>query len=466
MSRAPLLWLGLSFLLYCLLPLVFPLLTHYDQVPAADIRTFAPSLTEGLVYGLGVVLLYFFYLRAYQAGRSRALSLTAILGITLLLALPALLAYPINANDVFRYYVRARLTTVYGVSPLEVAPAAFAADPYVPLAGEWAGETSPYGPLWELVAAGIAAASGENLLTALLAFKVLALAAHLGSAALIWRQQPDTTLKVERTLLWAWNPALLLMFAMDGHNDSLMLFLLLLGTSLLRRKPLAGILVALLGPLIKLIGLLPLPFLFLQAWQLQPDRKARQRLLLGTVVGGVLLVYLTFVPFGSPLTLLQRLASEASDSAGFSPSVALWLLLDHVGQAPAVESLELVSMALFMALAGWLLWRTWQGRNALRGAADIFFAYLVTALTFRIWYTVWPFPWLLLERRPGPRLVGGLALLLTAQLSVVVYGHVRVYLLGMEQRPAHVIGVLLVFALPLAAGVVAARRQRSDRHRR
>lgn len=458
--RAFLLWITLSFFLYCLAPFYFPLLGYYDTVPTADVRTFAPSLLEGVAYGLVVAVLYLFYLLAYRASRSHSLSLPTILGITVALALPLLLTYPVNANDVFSYYVRGRLTAVHGVSPLAVAPDQFPEDPFVPFAGEWAGETSPYGPVWELVAGAVAALSRENLLAALLSFKVLALAAHLGSAALIWRQQPEPRLKVERTLLWALNPALLLMFAVDAHNDSLMLFWLLLGTALLERRPVTGMLVTLLGPLTKIIGLLPLPFLFIGAWKRQYARGARLRLLLGTALGGILLALLAFLPFGSPLTLAQRLAGEASESAGFSPGVALWLALERIGQAPDPGWLDEAGMALFVVLAAWLLWRTWHGRAALRGAADVCYAYLVTALTFRIWYTIWPFPWLLLERRPAQRLTAGLVMLLAAQLSVVVYGHVRVYLFDRDQLAAHVTGVLLVFALPVLVAYVAGRGQR------
>lgn len=450
------LWIALSLALYGLLPLRFPLLPNYSAVPLADVRTFTPTLGEGLLYALLVALLYAFYLLAYRAARRASLRLVQILGVALLLGLPLLLVYPINANDVFRYFIRGRVMTVYGENPLAVAPATFADDPYLPLAGEWADESSPYGPVWELAAAGITVLSGQNLLAALLLFKALALAAHLGSAALIWRQQPAGEEQAARTVLWAWNPALLLIFAVDAHNDALMLLWLLWGAALLQqRRPVAGLLVALLGPLTKLSALLALPFLFLETWREQAGPGERRRLLLRAGVGGLLLATLAFLPFGSPLHLLARLTREASDAPGFSPLAALWLVAERNGVALDIDWLGWVGMTFFAALTLWLLWATWRGRPAVRSSADAFGGYLLTALAFRIWYTAWVFPWLLLERRPGGRLVAGLALLLGAQLSVVVYGHVRVFLFDYEHAEAHVIGVLLVFALPLALGAAA-----------
>jgi hypothetical protein len=465
-SDSVLLWVALSLFVYVLLAVYFPLVPHYNRVPPADVRTFAPTLAEGLAYGLLVAFVFLLYLLAYRAPQAQRLGLAPILGITALLALPLLFVYPINATDVFRYFIRGRLTAVYGASPLAVAPDHFPGDPFIPLAGEWAAETSPYGPAWEIVAAGVAAVSGENLLLALLLFKGLALAAHLGSAALIWQQQPATELRAARTLLWAWNPALLLMFAVDAHNDSLMLFWLLLGSAFLPRRPVAGMLIALLGPLTKLAGLLPLPFLFIGAWQRQPGRGAKRLLLLGTAIGGALLVTVAFLPFGSPFALVERLASEATENVGYSPAATIWLVADQWGQPPSIDLLDRVGTMLFVALAGWLLWRTWRRREAVRGAADVFFAYLATSLTFRIWYTIWPFPWLLLERRPGGRLAAGLTFLVAAQLSVVIYGHLRVFSFDGNQTTAHVIGVLFVFVLPLLVAYVAGRSQRSGRRRR
>jgi hypothetical protein len=108
-----------------------------------------------------------------------------------------------------------------------------------------------------------------------------------------------------------------------------------------------------------------------------------------------------------------------------------------------------VATVLFLLAALWLLWRTWRGRAVLHGAADVIGAYLLAAFSFRIWYAVWPFPWLLLSRLETWRRNAGLWFLLTAQLSVVIYGHVRVFLLQGDQFVAHLVGIPFTFFLPL-----------------
>lgn len=455
---------------YALLPLFFPLLPHYNVVPLSDVRMFIPSLGGGLGYALLFLALYGLYLLAYRYLSSK-LSLWQLLLPAALFALPMLFTYPINATDVFRYFVRARVTTVYGESSLAVPPSAFPDDPYLPLAGEWADESSPYGPIWELFAAGITVLGGQRMLPALLLFKGLGIVAHLGGATLIWLSLKGMSpaLRARRTLLWAWNPALLFMFVMDAHNDALMVFWLLLGFYLMQRRqrPIAGFLVAVLAPLTKLIGLLPLPFFFLASWQRLDRRADRWRFLVATGAGSLALTALTFLPFGSPLDLAIRLLREAAGGGGFSPAALLLLLAQRLDIPLAVDSLVTISTALFILLALWLLWLAWWGRAAVRGAADIFVAYLATALTFRIWYTIWPFPWLLLDHEGGQhRLAAGLTFLLTAQLAVIIYGHVRVSLLRGDQLVAHLLGVPLTFLLPLLVAFATRSIRRSGARQR
>jgi len=462
--------LFLSFVSYGLLAVLFPLIPRYRQVPLADVRTFLPSLAGGLGYAALFLGQYGLYALIYQRIIRKGLRLSTVLLIAIALATPLFFTYPINATDVFRYFVRARVTTVYGESSLAVPPSAFPNDPYLPLAGSWATETSPYGPVWELVAGGINLLSGQNLLVALLLFKGLGLLSHLGSAALIWHLFGDTAQaeRSARTILWAWNPALLYMFVGDAHNDAVMILWLLLGYWLLERqqRPVAGAIALALAPLTKPIGLLPVPFFLLATWRRLPDAGERWRLLLAGGVGSLALSVLTFLPFGSPLELASRLLREVAIGGGFSPSTLFWFFSDRLGSGISGVSMGRIGTVLFALLALGLVWWSWRGRSALRGAADVFLSYLGTSITFRIWYTIWPFPWLLLDRKGDQRLAFGLWFLLTAQLSVVIYGHVRVHLLNDSMYQAHLLGVPFTFGLPFLVALVAHGRRRSDTRQR
>ena len=464
-ARGRLWWLYLAagVLIYAFLAWWFPLLSHVRRAPPGDIRTFAPALPGGLVYAALILTLFALLLAAFRHAKRHGLGhrpLATLLVGALAMALPLLLVYPINATDVFRYVVRGRIASTHAANPYLDPPSVFIGDPFIPLTGEWAGETSPYGPLWEIVAAGLTAVSGDNLLAGVLLFKGLALAAFLITGVLIWQLMPDER-RPSYLLLWVWNPALLLTFVANGHNDALMILWLVLGYWLGRRgRPLLGFWIMALAALVKPVALLALPLFFIAWLRDRPPGRARLGWTAAALGGAAGLAWLAFLPWAgeagiwrTPVELALRLLREATSGASFSPAVWFYVAL---GERVGIETIGRVGQLLLVGLLAMLLWLGWRGRSARRGAADTFFGYIVTALNFRIWYAVWPFPWLLLDagmgdaadKRADYRLRAGLWFLLTSQLSVVLYGHLRVFLLGGDQFLAHVIGVPLVFGLP------------------
>ncbi len=425
-----------------------------------DIRKFTPTLTSGFLYGVLLLLLFALFALAYQRIRLMVLppKLWLILGGSLLLALPLLQTYPFNATDVYRYIIHGRINAIYRQSSYAAPPTTFPDDPFLPLAGEWATETSPYGPIWEMVSTAVSFSNNsQNLLTYLILFKLIGLIAFLGCAALIWLLLANAppSKQIGYTLLWAWNPALLLTFVADAHNDVVMIFWFLLGVWLMRQqKTTVGFLILLLAPLTKPIALLPLPLFFIAGWQSLPTLKQKLRFLILTTSGGLLLLAVSFFPFGSPLQLITRLLREASNTPGFSFATLILLQFMRFNQPPPIKQLALITSFLFVLFAIWLAWRTWNGRSPLHNSSNIFAGYIAQALSFRIWYATWPFPWLLIEENSTNsnalpyRLKVGLYFLLTSQLSVLIYGHIRYYLLDTQQYYAHLIGVPFTFLLP------------------
>lgn len=459
----------LSLLGYVLIAVWFPLDPALHHAPLPDIYTFTPSLGAGLAYGAWLVGLFVLYGLAFLRRREDAggPSLRFILLTTALFSLPLMLTFPVNATDVYRYFVRGRVTAVYRLSPFSFPPAAFPSDRYVSLAGEWAGATSPYGPVWELVAGGITALSGGNVQSALCLFKGLGALLHLAVAALVWlalRDAPPDR-RSARTLLWAWNPALLLISVVNGHNDVLMLFWLLLGTVLVQRgrfagrspcNTIAGLIVMALAPLTKPIGLLPLPLFYVAALRRTPDAGGRIRLLCAGGLGTLVVALLAFMPFassvGTLLELMRRLQQEAGSAAGFSPVALAVLAARRLNLAFDLSDAVSVAGLLFALFALWSLWRTLRGASPIQVTADLFGAYLIQAANYRIWYAAWPFCWLLLEEESaGGRLAAGIGLLLTSQLSVLIHGHLRTHLFGGDHLVGHLVGVPFVFLLPLGA---------------
>ncbi len=463
---------------YIVLSLWFPLRAYFNHSPSPDIGSLAPSLGEAAAYALLVCILYGLYGLAYRLVRNGdgKLSMVFVLLTAAAYCVPLILTFPLNATDAYRYFIRGRISSVHRQSPFDVPVAKLVDEPYAPLAGEWINETSPYGPLWELTAASATSLVPDNLWVGLLLFKGLAAVSFLLVGVLIWLSMPGVSLPRRNALLllWAWNPSLLLIFAMDGHNDAFMLIWLVAGWWLMARDQLQlGMIMMLLAPLVKPIGLLPLPFFFIACWKILPGGPARSRFLLVTALAGLALVLISFMPYGSPIPLIQRLISEAGSGGGFS-SLA-WIILEARarGLNPSIQVAIQVGTLLLALLVLWLLWRTWRGRSPLRSAADIFAGYIIQAFRFRIWYAAWPYPWLLLDRGQRDedeicskaRLATGITFLLTSQLSVLIYGQIRTELLGSSQLRAHRAGILFTFLTPVLIGLAVAAYSARSRDR-
>jgi hypothetical protein len=148
----------------------------------------------------------------------------AVFGVTLLFQ-PTLFS-----NDVFNYIFSGRLLAVYHADPMNTAPIQFANDHYL----AWIAQPDVptfYGPL-SLSIASLLASIGSGPVGTLFLFKAVEFLSHLLNTVLVWSIL--TTVAPHRrlagTLLYAWNPLVLIELAGSGHNEGVFLTLLLLAT--------------------------------------------------------------------------------------------------------------------------------------------------------------------------------------------------------------------------------------------
>jgi hypothetical protein len=147
------------------------------------------------------------------------------------------------SHDIIVYASASRLMGIYHANPYFVPIAAYPHDPFNTL-NYWANSTSPYGPLWSVICFLWGMILGPKATAYVLAFRLFALAAHLANTWLV-----ATTLRTSGqsnrvvtlgTLLYAWNPLVVLESSLGGHNDVFMVTFLLLGILLSLRAEKAG----------------------------------------------------------------------------------------------------------------------------------------------------------------------------------------------------------------------------------
>ncbi|MGI8668037.1 MAG: polyprenol phosphomannose-dependent alpha 1,6 mannosyltransferase MptB [Jatrophihabitans sp.] len=183
---------------------------------------------------------------------------------------PLLVGMPLASSDLYSYAAQAQLAR-YGLDPYTRTPADL---PAVDLgkfldnvAWKWVDTPSPYGPLWVAVSKWVAAATGNHALISVLLLRLLPFAAVLLTARLlpVLAQQFNKRADLALWLAVA-NPLILVHAVAGGHNDAVMVVLIVAGLVVITRPQadwrhlLAGVALMTLAAAVKSPGLVAAAF--------------------------------------------------------------------------------------------------------------------------------------------------------------------------------------------------------------
>ena len=331
-------------------------------------------------------------------GRTRRLALA----FPVLFNVGLLFGRPYQSIDALTYVAHGFMGATYGVNPY-ARPAAEIAyrDGTAELARQLASigwlpvhGPSPYGALWTWIEVLAASLTGSVAGTLLL-LKVLVVAASLGCAALIWkilgRVRPEDQLL--GTLVYLWNPLIVVEFATEGHNDALMVLCVL--ASLLftvTARPALSVMGVALGVLVKY---LPVIFSPAQAIYLWRTRQSTSRLTLSVSLAfavSLLLAVTLYWPFWIGADTFGAVRQQGLPFLAPTPSgILYWLLLQFFPPGDAASLTLRILGVLFVAFVVAVGWRARDAAGLLRACAGISLVYLlvVSAGTWP-WYAALP----------------------------------------------------------------------------
>jgi hypothetical protein len=185
-------------------------------------------------------------------------------------SVPLVLGPPLFSHDVYSYMAQGEILHL-GLNPYHVGPHVLAGTGHAHLlAGVspfWRTTTSPYGPLFLGLASVIAAAVGSHLVAGVLLMRVLELVGVALLAVYVPRlARALGTDPARATWLAVISPLVLLELIAAGHNDALMIGLLVAGVTLaMERRPLLGIAVCAAAATVKLPAAAAIAFIAV-AW--------------------------------------------------------------------------------------------------------------------------------------------------------------------------------------------------------
>ncbi|HET7095275.1 MAG TPA: hypothetical protein VFI22_17430, partial [Thermomicrobiales bacterium] len=298
--------------------------------------------------------------------------------------------------------------TAHGANPMAVPPVAFPRDPLMRFASaEWSDNVSPYGPLWTLIAAPATAFAHRDLPRALLAFKGLAVVATLAGGWIASRiaAADDPERAAGAALLYLWNPLVLWEGIGNGHNDVVMMAIVLLALLAWARRDDAWVMPLLVvAAAVKYVALALLPLAVVALGRREPAPggafpplggtaalQARLRLMAASALLSVAVSIVAFAPFYD-LGAARASVEAQGDIALTSPAaIAIGMLNEHIAPETAGLWTRAASLGLFGVGLAVAFVAVWRRPAAFPRAAfeTMFLLLLVATWNFRPWYLVW-----------------------------------------------------------------------------
>jgi len=314
-------------------------------------------------------------------------------------ALPFLLGPPLFSRDLYSYVAQGLLAH-HGANPYTVAPSTLGPGPLLSgVASVWRDTTSPYGPLFVGSSKVVSALDGGSLAVQVMAYRVLELvgvvlvmvslprlARHLGT-------DPGIAL-----WLGALSPLALFSFVASGHNDALMVGLLVAGVTLgVTGQLLPGLVLCALAATVKLPAAAAVVFVAADAMgAMAGSRRWRVAGLAAAILVVVVVGVTELAGYGWTWLGPTALHIPTELRVLHTPSVSLGVLLFsvlHPLGIPVVRSQvvtvtqDLVAVAAVAAVV-WLL-ATVRRHEVVRSLGLALILIVVGSPTVWPWYLMW-----------------------------------------------------------------------------
>jgi hypothetical protein len=320
--------------------------------------------------------------------------------------------YPTNAIDVYIYAARSRLLSEYGQNPNAVQPAVYwDTDPYMHYASsEWSVHLSPYGPLWNQIAAPVTWIGGDSIGAAIIGFKLLSVISAVAIAWFIYdivrHRHPEWALVA--ALFWLWNPLVMWDGVGNAHNDVTLMLPVVAAIWAWQRghdRWVVPLLVA--SVFIKYVTVILIPIAIVAIWRRNTKPSERVDGVLWSLAWILFLVAVSLYPFYD-LDAIRASAEEQGVRINASPAWAVMASLQEWSIATVTpETIRNVAYAIvIVAIAGWMLACWKQPARFPRAAFEAMFIFMLVASTNqRGWYVIWlvPLAALLIPETPWRR---------------------------------------------------------------
>lgn len=260
---------GLFLLLFSIFSYAFvdPNLSYLKNIYSGF--AFSNRVLTASFYGISVIIFFIFYGFFIWLGIKKKLQLRGVLTLVVITAGALLFSYPAMLSyDIFNYIATSKVLFFYHENPYIVMPIEFVDDPILAFTHA-ANKIALYALFW-ISLTGIPYVLGfGNFIVTLFSFKVFIVMFYLATTILIWKISKN----ILPVILFSLNPLVVVETLISGHNDIVMVFLVLFSFFLLANKKIfLGLLFFILSIFIKYATILLIPILLLIVWKVTKNK--------------------------------------------------------------------------------------------------------------------------------------------------------------------------------------------------
>jgi len=362
-----------------------------------------------LLYVLLVLIAIAYFWSVYIFSRRGDKGLFSILSLTFAVSLMLVLTPPILSRDLFSYIYYGRIAAVYHSNPYLVTPQKFLSDPLFSFTSLfWKNTAVVYGPFFTLLSMLLTSVAGDGITANIYLFKAVIVAFNLGNILLIWYILGRWAPRRRRlgTMIYAWNPLILIHSAGGGHNDVVMVFLALAALAfLLRGRKYWGFAFLTLSFLVKYVTVVLIASYLIFRFRNRERDGAWARDVVAFALIFALLFAAFYLPFWAGFRTFSPLISNLKLRSAIAPGSwltgALSLILRGVFRLSPATASSAAGAAVSIVLLLVFLYFLYRYSTRCRRLSDLPDTWFLVSLLFLVtrsyllsWYVMWVFAFL------------------------------------------------------------------------
>lgn len=278
-------------------------------------RTFQPfsSYVEYDVFHVLTLISVFlgvFYVLTYRGFSFSKITYKCLILFPVIFNLTLLPLQPMMSSDLYTYISRARVVSKYEENPYVVPYSLFKDDSlYNDIATGWAEKTAIYGPLFVEFTSVLTLLAGDGLVMNIYSIKFAFVILNLINMFLVKKITNDK----RAVFLYSWNPLINLEFALNSHNDVIMITFFLFGlVFLLKKKRYLGDYLGawfffFVSVVIKLFTAIFIPFICMHVLSNLSGLKEKICFIIWVIAVSSILIVVPMLPFWSGTDTFSRL---------------------------------------------------------------------------------------------------------------------------------------------------------------